>query len=132
MFVSGVGGMGNSFLIKTVKALVHDDLWPSDDLAFSVGGITIHRLFQLPVEHDGKTAEYWALPKCLQKVIKTTLRSVKIIIVDEVSMVSSLNFAYMHLRLEELFGSQEWFGCKSMPFVGDLLQLQHVNGHPVF
>ena len=142
MFVSGVGGTGKSFLIETIKALVHD-LWPSDDLtcaiaaptglaAFNVGGITIHRLFQLPVEHDGKTAEYWALPKCSQKVMKTTLCSVKIIIVDEVSMVSSLNFAYMHLRLEELFGSQEWFGCKSMLFVGDLLQLQPVNGHPVF
>ena len=56
----------------------------------------------------------------------------KIIIVDEVSMVSSLNFAYMHLRLEELFGSHDWFGSKNMLFVGDLLQLQPVNGHPVF
>ena len=31
MFVSGVGGTGKSFLIETVKALVHD-LCPSDDL----------------------------------------------------------------------------------------------------
>ena len=142
MFVSGVGGTGKSFLIETVKALVHD-LWPSDDLtcavaaptglaAFNVGGITIHRLFQLPIEHEGKTAGYWALPPSSQKVMRTTLRSVKIIIVDEVSMVSSLNFAYMHLRLEELFGSQDWFGSKNMLFVGDLLQLQPVNGHPVF
>ena len=72
MFFSGVGGMGKSFLIETVKALVHD-LWPSDDLtcavaaptglaAFNVGGITIHRLFQLPNEREGKTAGYWALP----------------------------------------------------------------------
>ena len=38
----------------------------------------------------------------------------------------------MHLRLEELFGSQDWFGSKNMLFVGDLLQLQPVNGHPVF
>ena len=142
MFVRGVGGTGKSFLIETIKALVHD-LWPSDDLtcaiaaptglaAFNVGGITIHRLFQLPIEHEGKAAEYWALPKSSQKVMKTTLRSVKIIIVDEVSMVSSLNFAYMHLRLEELFGSQDWFGSKNMLLVGDLLQLQPVNGHPVF
>ena len=142
MFVSGVGGTGKSFLIETIKALVHD-LWPSDDLtcaiaaptglaAFNVGGITIHRLFQLPIEHEGKAAEYCALPKSSQKVMKTTLRSVKIIIVDEVSMVSSLNFAYMHLRLEELFGNQDWFSSKNMLFVGDLLQLQPVNGHPVF
>ena len=36
--------------------------------------------------------------------MRSTFRSLKMIIVDEVSMVSSLNLAYMHLRLEELFG----------------------------
>ena len=47
-------------------------------------------------------------------------------------MVSSLNLAYMHLRLEELFGTNEWFGSKNMLFVGDLLQLPSVNGNHVF
>ena len=47
------------------------------------------------------------------------------------SMVSSLTMTYMHLRLEELFGSSYWFGSKNM-FVGDFLQLQPVNGNPVF
>ena len=104
MFVSGVGGTGKSFLIEAIKALV-GSIWPSDSLtcavaaptdlaAFNVGGITIHRLFQLPIEH-------WSLPRSSQKVMKTTLRNVKMIIVDKVSMVSSLNLAYMHLRLED-------------------------------
>ena len=53
-------------------------------------------------------------------------------IVDEVSMVSSLNLAYLHLTLEELFGSDKWFGGKNILFVGDILQLQPVNGSPVF
>ena len=70
--------------------------------------------------------------KTSQKVMRTTLRNVKFIIVDEVSMVSSLNLAYMHLRLEELFGTNEWFGSKNMLFVVDLLQLAPVNGNPVF
>ena len=142
MFVSGVGGTGKSFLIETIKALV-DQLWPCEDLtcaiaaptglaAFNVGGTTIHRLFQLPVEHEGTCAMYWSLSKTAQKVMKTTLRSVKVIIVDEVSMVSSLVFAYMHLRLNELFGGNDWFGSKNMLFMGDLLQLQPVNGSAVF
>ena len=38
----------------------------------------------------------------------------------------------MHLRLEELFGGHSWFGGKNVIFVGDLLQLQPVNGSPVF
>ena len=39
---------------------------------------------------------------------------VKLIIIDEVSMLSSLTLAYIHLRLEELFGGDQWFG--SMTF----------------
>ena len=114
MFVSGVGGTGKSFLIELIKAWVNST-WSLDCLtcaiaaptglaAFNVGGITIHRLFQLPVEHEGKSATYWSLLKPSQKVMKNTLRHVKIFIIDEVSMVSSLNLAYIHMRLEELFG----------------------------
>ena len=72
MVVSGVGGTGKSFLIEAIKAL-NTDIWPTDDLtfavaaptglaAFNVGGITTHRLFQLPVEDESKTAGYWSLP----------------------------------------------------------------------
>ena len=47
--------------------------------------------------------------------------------------MSSLNLAYMHLRLEELFGSNEWFGgARNVLVVGDILQLPPVNGNPVF
>ena len=78
MFVSSVGGTGKSFLIEAIKALVAS-IWPSDGItcavaaptglaAFNVGGITIHRLFQLPVEHEGKAAGYWLLPKASQKL----------------------------------------------------------------
>ena len=89
-------------------------------------------VFQLPIEHEGKSATYWSLPKASQKIMRTTLHNVKFIIVDEVSMVSRLNLAYMHLRLEELFGTNKWFGSKNILFVGDLLQLPPVNGNPVF
>jgi len=56
----------------------------------------------------------------------------KVLIIDEVSMVSSINLACIHMRLEELFGSCDWFGDKNVIFVGDLLQLQPVNGTPMF
>ena len=47
-------------------------------------------------------------------------------------MFSNLNLAYIHLRLEELFGRTDWFGAINVMFVGDLLQLPPVNGDPVF
>ena len=55
MFVSGVGGTGKFFLIEALVTII----WESYDLlcaiaaptGLNVGGVTIHRLFQLPVEH---------------------------------------------------------------------------------
>uniref|UniRef100_A0A1X7UXD5 ATP-dependent DNA helicase n=1 Tax=Amphimedon queenslandica TaxID=400682 RepID=A0A1X7UXD5_AMPQE len=58
MFISVVGG--------TVA--------PTGIATFNVGGLTIHRLFQLPIEHEGKTAGYLALNKEAQKRIKMTLK----------------------------------------------------------
>ena len=47
-------------------------------------------------------------------------------------MLSNLNLAYIHLRLEELFGGTDWFGSMKVIYVGDLLQLPPLNGDPVF
>ena len=90
--------------------------------AFIVGGLTIHRLFQLPIEHKDKTAGYWLLPKDTQKKLQTTFRPLKIII-DEVLMVSNLNLTYLHLTyLVQTIGL-----VPKTLFVGDLLQLPPVN-----
>ena len=74
MFVSGVGGTGKSFFIEAIRAQVaaiwkdkHEALLcavaaPTGLAAFNVGGVTVHRLFQLPIEHEGKEAGYWGLP----------------------------------------------------------------------
>ena len=67
MFISGVGGTGKSFLIKTICAQVCETWHDKREsllcavtaltglAAFNVGEITIHRLLQLPIEHEGKT-----------------------------------------------------------------------------
>ena len=41
-------------------------------------------------------------------------------------MLSNLYLAYVHLRLEEIFGREQWFGGFNMLFVGDILQLPPV------
>ena len=94
--------------------------------------MTVHRLFQLSIEHEGKTAGYWSLPKASQKVMRANFHAFKLVIIDEVSMLSNLNL-YIHLRLEEVFGeSTNWFDSTNILFVGDILQLPLVNGQPVF
>ena len=145
MFVSGVGGTGKSFLIKTIRTLM-SRMWasgttdsttcavtaPTGLAAFNVGGVTIHRLLQLPIEHKGRAAGYWRLGKEALKVMRASLSQLHLLIIDEVSMVSSLNLAYIHLRLDEIFARDEWFGGVNVLFVGDILQLPLVNGVPVF
>ena len=85
-------------------------------------------MFQLPIEHDGQCASYWSIPKASHKVMKTELQDLKMVIIDEVSMVSSLNLTYIHMRMNDLFQSDEWFGGKNVLFVGDILQLPPVRG----
>ena len=80
---------------------------PTGLAAFNIDGVTIHRLFQLPIEHDSKTSTYWALPKESLKVMRNGFKHLKLIIIDEVSMLSSLSLAYIHLRLEQLFGGDQ-------------------------
>uniref|UniRef100_A0A1X7VST8 ATP-dependent DNA helicase n=1 Tax=Amphimedon queenslandica TaxID=400682 RepID=A0A1X7VST8_AMPQE len=81
MFISGVGRTGRSLLIEALKCLV-DEIWhpKSGDImcavvastgiaAFNVGGQTIHRLFQLPIEYEGKKLDIGFLNKETQKRI---------------------------------------------------------------
>ena len=105
---------------------------PTESAAFNIDGVTVHRLFQLPIEHDSKTSSYWPLPKESLKMMRNGFKHLKLIIIDEVSTLSSLCLAYVHLRLEEVFGSSQWFGAMNVLFVGDILQLPPVNGSMVF
>lgn len=58
-FVSGVGGTGKTYLIKTVKAFTETEIKkdvavtaPTGIYAFNIQGMTIYRLLQVPVEHE--------------------------------------------------------------------------------
>ena len=64
--------------------------------------------------------------------MRASLSQLRLLIVDEVSMASSLNLVYIHLRLEEIFARDQWFGGVNVLFVGDILQLPPVNGASVF
>jgi len=58
LYVNGEGGTGKSFLIKTIKCSIKQNLnkdtairAPTGIAAFNINGLTVHRLLQLPVEH---------------------------------------------------------------------------------
>ena len=121
--VSGQGGTGKSRVIDIINRMV-SRAFKSTDLpcvvaaptglaAFNVGGSTIHRVLSLPTEH-GKPADYSGLSLEQLRLIRHTMKDLKVLICDELSMVSSLTLLYMHLRLSEIFNSQRtllWCQC---------------------
>lgn len=141
-FVSGVGGIGKSYLIKTIKAYVTNQLnrnvaitAPTGIAAYNIQGMTIHRLLQLPVEH-GHTPPYRPLSNDSLKLIREKMKNVILVIIDEISMVSNVTLIYIHLKLCEIYdtGSSDdgWFGKINILVFGDLLQLPPVNEQSPF
>jgi len=108
---------------------------PTGIAAFNVSGLTIHRLLQLPVEHS-KTPKYRPLSDEALKIVREKLQNVVLLILDEISMVSHITLLYIHLRLAEIFNTNDvsngWFGCKNVLVLGDLLQLPPVFESPVY
>ncbi|XP_070517894.1 uncharacterized protein [Cardiocondyla obscurior] len=142
LYVSGEGESGKSFLIKTIKCWIKQNLnkdtaltAPTGIAAFNIDGLTVHRLLQLPVER-GQTPKYKPLSTHVLKVLRTELKNVVLFIINEVSMISNLTLWYIHLRLTEIFDTNDiedgWFGKKHILLFDDLLQLPPVREDYIF
>jgi len=104
---------------------------PTGLAAYSINGITLHKVFCLPVEH-GKPADYNKLSQDQIKTIRAILKDLRLLIVDKISMVSSLTLLYIYLRLIEIMNNDNYFGGLSVVFFGDILQLPPVKGNQPF
>ena len=83
-----------SILVDKPKALL---IAPTGVAAINIGGTTTHTAFNIPVGHFGSN-----LPPLSDKIkssLRNRLSELKIIIIDEISMVSSNLLLYVHLRL---------------------------------
>lgn len=129
-------------MIRSIKCWIKKNLnkdtaiaTPTGITAFNINGLTIHKLLQLPIKH-GFTPKHKQLSDHVLKVLRTDLKDVTLIIIDEVSMISNLTFMYIHLLLSEMFdtidSNDSWFDRKHILLFGDLLQLPAVNDEPTF
>ncbi len=60
------------------------------------------------------------------------LRNIRLVILDEYSMVSNVNFAMLDLQLREVYRIESLFGLQNLVIFGDLLQLASVNSRYCF
>ena len=147
LYVSGFGGTGKSYLIKTLMAWAYVKTnvlktkckivlaAPTGISAAGINGMTLHSALSLPIEHYGKM-NYKPLTGPNLQQIQACMRYVHCVIIDEISMVSNLTLLHVHLRLTEIFGRKKghdnWFGSQNVIVFGDLLQLPPVKGDEVF
>ena len=144
LFLSGGGGCGKSHLIKIVfhavnKVFLYGSgdpakprvllLAPTGVASININGNTVHFGLYIPCRgkllplNDGNKAE-----------LRNKYSEVELVIIDEISMVSSKLFNQIHKSLNEIFspGQDVPFGGKSLLVRGDLCQLPPVRAKPVF
>ena len=146
-FLSGGGGVGKSHLIKSiyqaaikyynskagedfhqVKVLL---LAPTGKAAFIIKGNTIHIALAVPASQSLKN--YKPLDCSRLNTLRSQLGGVKLILLDEISMVGSNMFTVqINNRLKDIKGSKEDFGGVSIIGIGDLFQLPPVFDGYIF
>ena len=144
-FLSGSSGVGKSHLIKSIyqaalkyyKSRAGEDfcciqillLAPIGKAAYLIKGNTIHSAFGIPASQSLKN--YKPLDSGRLNTMRCELGALKLIILDEVSMVGNSMFTVqLNNCLKDLKGSKEDFGGVSIITLGDLFQLKPVmDGH---
>ena len=144
-FLSGGAGVGKSHVIKALhQSLIkyYDKLAgcdfnkatvlllaPTGKAAFNIGGNTIHNaLHILPNQ-----SLVWK-PLSMDKLntFRCKYQDLKVLIIDEISMVGNKLFHYVHKRLQEITTRPLPFGGISVIAVGDLFQLIPVMDNYIF
>ena len=106
---------------------------PTGIAAFNIEGKTVHSTFVLPFNQSKwKGHELSSLSPDIRTQITSKLLGLKLIICDELSMLSNQQLIFINKRLQEFFGSKALFGGHSLIFVGDLWQLPPIGGSPIF
>lgn len=141
-FISGGAGVGKSKLIEaiyqSIMRLCRSENPSVENVevllvaytgkaACNIGGMTAHSAFNLPVSM-GKTSR---LSYDKLNSLSCQLRNLKLVVIDEISMLPNHLFMQIHENLTDVFQTRETnliFGGKSIIVVGDFNQLAPVGG----
>lgn len=120
--VTGGAGSGKSYLIRELAKKSGVKLTASTGVAANlIGGETIFSAFKLP----------WDTSKPC-RAQPTLFKDVKILVIDEVSMLSAEVFEYLEQHARRSLGNDHFFGGLQVILVGDFYQLPPVKGQWIF
>jgi ATP-dependent exoDNAse (exonuclease V) alpha subunit len=125
VYVTGKAGTGKSTLLQYIR--LHSKkkiivLAPTGIAAINVHGQTIHSFFGLKPGYELEEAKQ----KRLSEEKKMRLRTVKVLAIDEISMVRADVLDAIDVMLQKAHETKEPFGGVQMIFFGDLYQLPPV------
>ena len=146
-FLSGGAGVGKSHVTKALyqaalkyyNRIAGDSfteirvlmLAPTGKAAYNIKGNTIHSALAIPACQSLKT--YKRLDSSRLNSLRCQLGGVKLIFIDEISMVGNTMFnIQIDNRLKDIKGSSLPFGGVSIIAIGDLFQLQPVMDNYIF
>ena len=145
-FLTGGGGSGKSHVIKTIyhtatKTFRHGPnnpekptvllTAPTGVAAININGTTINTGLAIPKESGDRMPP---MSDQRRTLLRIALSELKLIIIDEISMVSNIMLLHIHQRLKDIFGTpnEQLFAGISIIAVGDLYQLGPIRRQLVF
>ncbi|XP_066916735.1 uncharacterized protein [Clytia hemisphaerica] len=149
LLLSGGAGVGKSFLVKTLteqlKKILKEpgqnyDKEPSVLVTASTGkaasnidGTTLHSAFKLPIYGKGAFFVKKKLNGDEMNVLRKRYNYLKVLFVDEISMVGDKSFDDLNRRLQEIKENYvESFGGVSISLIGDFFQLVPVGQDSIY
>ena len=139
MFITGGAGTGKSHLIKAIfyeatRILSRTCKEPDNTsvlltaftgtAAFNIGGCTLHHAFKLT---KGLPLPYVPLSEQVLSTLHAQFIDLRILIIDEISMVHKRLLYYIHERLVQIKRNKNAFGGVAVISVGDFFQLPPVK-----
>ena len=138
-FLTGGAGVGKSVVIRALYQTLYrilnlkDGENPDDKrillcaymgfAAFNISGQTICSAFHKKMYNKGINH----LSADELNTFRIKYRHLKVVIIDEISMVGNMTLSFIDTRLQQLTGSKAAFGGLSVIAVGDLYQLKPVG-----
>ena len=147
VFLSGGAGVGKTYLVSVlIEYLKRSLLFPGQNVdecpsvavtastgkaACNINGATLHSAFSLPIHGENFVPKTELKGKELT-YFQAKYKFLKLLIIDEISMIGKLTFDDLNIFLQQIKGNKLDFGGVCVLVIGDFFQLPPVRQSAIF